>query len=174
MAEAGSIKSIYRLYSCSLPGTFSSGTLGTGSCESCPPDSHPAWTHRERKNLKKKKKNQKIKTLQPSAGFYATRATVLGPVLLPGGQSPGERPCCYPAEIDLLPRSSSQASFPSTSVPSRWLLRKCAPSITLDWITPAPLQQQRSAQLLTKLGSSPRDLTLRQKERLIKIIKIPA
>lgn len=45
IAEAVSIKSIYRLYSCSLPGTFSNGTLGTGSCESCRPDSHPAWTH---------------------------------------------------------------------------------------------------------------------------------
>lgn len=71
-----------------------------------------------------------------------------GHVILPEGQSPGERLCCYPVVIALLPRSSSQASFPQTSVLSRCLLRKCAPSITLGWITPAPLPQQCSAQLL--------------------------
>lgn len=38
------IKPIYRLYSCSLPGTFSNGTLGTGFCEFCRPDNHPGKT----------------------------------------------------------------------------------------------------------------------------------
>lgn len=56
IAEAVSIKSIYRLYSCSLPDTFSNGTLGTGFCESCRPDSHPALRQRDEKKKKKKKK----------------------------------------------------------------------------------------------------------------------
>lgn len=55
--RGNSIKSIYRLYSCSLPGTFSNGTLGTGFCESCRPDSRPGWRERETERETKKKFN---------------------------------------------------------------------------------------------------------------------
>lgn len=48
--RGNSIKAIYRLYSCSLPDTFSNGTLGTGFCESCRPDSRPARGETDRKN----------------------------------------------------------------------------------------------------------------------------
>lgn len=36
-----SIKLVYRLYSCSLPDTFSNDKLGTGFCEFCLRDNHP-------------------------------------------------------------------------------------------------------------------------------------
>lgn len=85
IAEAVSDKRIYRLYSCSLPDTFSNGTLGTGFCGSCRPDSHPAWRQRETKKKRGEKKSLTFWwiLLGSSDSFRL--------VILPGGQSPGER-----------------------------------------------------------------------------------
>lgn len=111
--------------------------LGTGSCESCRPDSRPARTERERRGERDDCSLQLDSSKLETCCYYLV-------IILLGGHSPGERWCYYRVVNDLLPLQLQCSLIPE----DKHSIPPTAAKITLDWITCCIIAARHLAQHL--------------------------